>query len=55
MTGTTTETRPTRQSSQPDAQKIDAYVGSIRGEFEDRLGHMVEIPTVSMDPAHKAE
>ena len=55
MTGTTTEIRPTRQSSQPDAQKIDAYVGSIRGEFEDRLGHMVEIPTVSMDPAHKAE
>jgi predicted NUDIX family NTP pyrophosphohydrolase len=42
------------QSPQPDAPKIDAYVAGIRGEFEDRLGHMVEIPTVSMEPAHKA-
>jgi len=38
-----------------DAQKIDAYIASIRGDFEDRLGRMVEIPTVSMDPAHKAD
>jgi acetylornithine deacetylase/succinyl-diaminopimelate desuccinylase-like protein len=30
-----------------DTPKLDAYVAGIRGQFEDRLGHMVEIPTVS--------
>ncbi|MGH9658055.1 MAG: M20/M25/M40 family metallo-hydrolase, partial [Bryobacteraceae bacterium] len=38
-----------------DARRIDAYVARIRADFEDRLGRMVEIPTVSMDPAHKAD
>jgi acetylornithine deacetylase/succinyl-diaminopimelate desuccinylase-like protein len=27
----------------------------VRDRFEDRLGHMVEIPTISMDPARKAD
>ena len=38
-----------------DRKKIDSYLGSIRDRFEDRLGHMVEIPTVSMDPAHRTD
>ncbi|HYS04534.1 MAG TPA: M20/M25/M40 family metallo-hydrolase [Candidatus Dormibacteraeota bacterium] len=41
--------------STPDPRTIETYVQSIRGRFEDRLGHMVEIPTVSMDPAHKPD
>jgi acetylornithine deacetylase/succinyl-diaminopimelate desuccinylase-like protein len=62
MSSTRTGTRPQAmenvragQAIQPDARQIDAYVARIRGEFEDRLGHMVEIPTVSMDPAHKPD
>lgn len=41
--------------SAPDPGKIAAYTQSIRGRFEERLAHMVEIPTVSMDPAHKPD
>jgi len=41
--------------STPDPRKIDSYTESVRGRFEDRLAHMVEIPTVSMDPAYKAD
>ena len=37
------------QGIQPDGARIDAYVARTRGEFEDRLGYMVEIPTVNMD------
>jgi acetylornithine deacetylase/succinyl-diaminopimelate desuccinylase-like protein len=33
-----------------DATKLDARIDSIRGEFESRLGALVEIPTVSMEP-----
>jgi acetylornithine deacetylase/succinyl-diaminopimelate desuccinylase-like protein len=39
----------------PDAQKIQAYLDRVRQQFEDRLAQMVEIPTVSMDPAHKPD
>lgn len=46
-------TRP--QATRPDGQRIQAYLDRIRGQFEDRLGQMVEIPTVSMDPAHKQD
>jgi acetylornithine deacetylase/succinyl-diaminopimelate desuccinylase-like protein len=38
-----------------DPQKIDSYLKSVRDRFEDRLGRMVEIPTVSMDPQHRAD
>ncbi len=38
-----------------DSKKIEGYLTSIRERFEDRFGHLVEIPTVSMDPAHKAD
>ena len=37
----------------PDPQKIESYLTSIRDRFEDRFGHLVEIPTISMDPAHR--
>ncbi len=36
----------------PDPQKIDAYLRNVRERFESRLAQMVEIPTISMDPAH---
>ena len=62
MSSTRTGTRPQSmenvragQGIQPDGPKIDAYVAGIRGEFEDRLCQLVEIPTVSMDPAHKPD
>ena len=61
ISSTRTGTRPQSmenvragQGIQPDGPKIDAYVARIRAEFEDRLGRMLEIPTVSIDPAHKA-
>ncbi len=41
--------------SSPDPRKIESYTQSVRGRFEDRLCHMVEIPTVSMDPAHRTD
>jgi acetylornithine deacetylase/succinyl-diaminopimelate desuccinylase-like protein len=41
--------------STPDPRKVESYTQSVRGRFEDRLGHMVEIPTVSMDPAHRPD
>ena len=30
---------------------IDAYIAERRGRFEDLLGQMVEVPSISMDPA----
>src|SRR5438445_8181948 len=39
----------------PDTHATESYVRSIRGPFEAALERMVEIPTVSMDPAHKAD
>ncbi|PYT10651.1 MAG: peptidase, partial [Acidobacteria bacterium] len=41
--------------STPDPRSIEVYIQSARGRFEEHLGHMVEIPTVSMDPAHKPD
>ncbi len=38
-----------------DPRKIDAYISSARSRFEERLANLVEIPTVSMDPAHKPD
>jgi acetylornithine deacetylase/succinyl-diaminopimelate desuccinylase-like protein len=34
---------------------LDAYINDSRGEFEDRLGELVECPTISMDPERKAD
>ena len=35
--------------------KPDAWVTGVRPEFEDCLRQLVEIPTVSSDPARKSE
>jgi len=35
------------------AEKINSYVDDVRNEFEQMLGEIVEIPTVSMDPSYK--
>ena len=32
-------------------QQLEAYVENTRARFEDLLGQMVEIPSISMDPA----
>jgi len=34
---------------------LDAYINDARAEFEDKLGALIEIPTVSMMPEHKAD
>jgi acetylornithine deacetylase/succinyl-diaminopimelate desuccinylase-like protein len=38
-----------------DAERTRARVGELRADFEDKLAAMVELPTVSMDPARGAE
>ena len=38
-----------------DVHSIDAYIGGIRPRFEQMLGEMVEIPSVSMDPARAGD
>src|SRR5206468_8120999 len=43
------------KGSTPDPTTLERYTLGARGRFEDSLGHMVEIPTVSMDPAHKTD
>lgn len=35
----------------PLYQKLDSYIRGVRGEFEDKLAALVEIPSVSSDPA----
>jgi acetylornithine deacetylase/succinyl-diaminopimelate desuccinylase-like protein len=34
----------------PLYQKLDSYIRGVRGEFEDKLAALVEIPSVSSDP-----
>jgi acetylornithine deacetylase/succinyl-diaminopimelate desuccinylase-like protein len=34
---------------------LDAYIKNSRKEFEDKLGELVEIPTISMDPERKGD
>ncbi|MEW6733409.1 MAG: M20/M25/M40 family metallo-hydrolase [Acidobacteriota bacterium] len=34
---------------------LEQYINSIRDEFEERLAEIVEIPTISMDPAHRQD
>ena len=38
-----------------DVTRIRARIGELRGELEDRLAAMVELPTVSMDPNRRGE
>lgn len=37
------------------SEKLDAYVADIRPKFEQVLGQMVEIPSISMDPQKRPE
>ncbi|MFQ5878473.1 MAG: M20/M25/M40 family metallo-hydrolase, partial [Acidobacteriota bacterium] len=39
----------------PDSRDIETYSNGIRRRFEDRLAHLVEIPTVSMDPERRQD
>lgn len=34
---------------------LDTYVQSSRKNFEDMLGQLVEVPSISMDPSHKSD
>lgn len=36
-------------------KSIDSYITSNRNQFEDMLGQLVEVPTVSMDPERKGD
>jgi acetylornithine deacetylase/succinyl-diaminopimelate desuccinylase-like protein len=36
-------------------ERLDAYVQSVRPEFEEKLAQLVEIPTISMDPERKGD
>ena len=38
-----------------DVNRVRARIGELRGEFEDRLAALVEVPTVSMDPERRGE
>ena len=38
-----------------DLERLDGYAGGIKAEFEDMLGSLVEVPTVSADPQHAAD
>jgi acetylornithine deacetylase/succinyl-diaminopimelate desuccinylase-like protein len=38
-----------------DAAPLRQKIAALRGEFEDKLAALVEIPTVSMDPARRAQ
>ena len=34
---------------------LESYIRSVRPQFEDMLGHAVEIPSVSSDPARRKD
>jgi acetylornithine deacetylase/succinyl-diaminopimelate desuccinylase-like protein len=36
-------------------QQLETYVDSARGRFEDLLGQMVEVPSISMDPSRAGD
>jgi len=38
-----------------DVSRTRARIGELRGDFEDKLAAMVELPTVSMDPGRRGE
>jgi acetylornithine deacetylase/succinyl-diaminopimelate desuccinylase-like protein len=38
-----------------DASRLRAEIAGLRGRFEDELAALVEIPTVSMDPARRPQ
>jgi len=44
-----------KPESRIDATKLQAFVDSRRADYESKLGHLVEIPTVSMDPEREVD
>ncbi len=38
-----------------NVSRVRARIGELRGEFEDRLAALVEVPTVSMDPGRRGD
>jgi acetylornithine deacetylase/succinyl-diaminopimelate desuccinylase-like protein len=36
-------------------QQLEAYIKETRPRYEEMLGEMVQVPSISMDPAHKAD
>src|SRR4029077_17470972 len=38
-----------------DASRLRQTIAGLRGKFEDELAALVEIPTVSMDPARRSQ
>ena len=38
-----------------DGRELDRYVTEVRRRYEDMLGQMVEIPSISMDPDHAGD
>ena len=46
---------PTDTDTDADAAPLRQKIADLRGEFEDKLAALVEVPTVSMDPARRSE
>ena len=36
-------------------ERLDSYINDSRNDFEDKLGALVEIPTISMEPERKPD
>jgi acetylornithine deacetylase/succinyl-diaminopimelate desuccinylase-like protein len=43
------------EQSRDEFASLDAYIGDVREEFESKLGALVEVPTISMDPDRKSD
>ena len=39
----------------PTRENLDAYTAAVRPQFEEMLGGIVEVPTISADPQHSAD
>src|SRR5215475_2091810 len=46
---------PEQSQRHDDLPGLGSYVDGVRDEFESKLGALVEIPTVSMDPDRKSD
>jgi len=43
------------KAKSPSSQDLRSQTAGLRGEFEEKLAALVEIPSVSMDPEHRAD
>ena len=44
-----------RTSNMVNERQLGAFIKGVRPRFEDMLGQMVEVPSISMDPSHAAD